>query len=424
MADDYERSRDLMLLVQSLKRTVEDRSPRGIGRIGAEDWRRTVLAFEEVRVILRQASRRRERPEPIDLDLMGEAHDKLVAVASDPSLMDVILSMPLRLLPPLRQESIERFRGMSAGDGLFAAIDLAAGLSQPPEQQAFDLTQLADVSRLARMVPEQKIAPAKFGIDHDKIVVVRQHHSVPSDERAAVEAARSHLHTTGKRIVDALSSSNCDRRLIEAIEGLQTALVEPDNVIQLGLANLGCEAICSTAKDELPDALCGMIKGHTAAIGMFVAQFPEWQKFSENAAAVELTARDVEEINRAASQIIAQTEGKPEIADDEVPKTIRAIRSLTLDPATTGRKAAFALLRTVENFVSTVFGYGADFISKTASKTSEELSTAISRTAAGVLMAAALAGASQMTGVTDRIAEAGWIKNAVEIVQRQIAKSE
>jgi hypothetical protein len=320
-------------------------------------------------------------------------------------------------------EPMERFRGLPSGAALDAAIDLSAaliGASQPP----LDLEEIADVERLLNIVPQQKVAPAKFGIERNKIVIVPQRHVVPEDDRAAAEAARAHLHKSGEGIVEALTSSNCDRRLVEAMRDLQTALETSGNIIELGLTNLSFEAICGAAQEELPDAVCGMLKGQTAAIGMFVAQFPEWQKFSENAGSVELSAADVEEIDRAASQIIAKIEGKPEVADEEVPKTIRAIRSLIADPSKTVRKAAFALLRTVENFVATALSYGANFIGKTASKTSDELSTAAAKTAAAILVAAAVAGASQMTGVTGRIVETGWMKNALEIVRGQSASAD
>lgn len=416
MAYEYERYRELSVLVQSLKRSVEDLTPREVGRI-SEEWRRAVIALEEVRVILRQAGRGAARP--VDLDLVAEAREKLIQIASSGIIMSVIGRIPLRPLPPTGQYRIlEDFRGQPSEAALHAAIDLAEVLLKEAELE-LELPRIIDAERLRRIVPQQKIAPAKFGIDHDKIIILPQRHTVPKDDKSAAEAARAHLQKSGAKIVAALSASNCDRRLIEAVEDLQTALAEPGNIIELGLNNLSCEAICGAAKDELPDAICGMLKAHTAAIGMFVAQFPEWQKFAENAAAVELTASDVEEINRAANQIIAQMESNPEVADEAVPKTIRAIRDLTSDPAKTAKKAAFALLRTVENFVSTALSYGADFIGQTARKTSDELSTAISKTAAGVLLAAAIAGASQMTGVTDRIAEAGWIKNALEIVRQQ-----
>ncbi|WP_183253567.1 hypothetical protein [Brevundimonas basaltis] len=421
MADEFDLHRELTFLVHSLRRTVEDRPPRGIGGISTAQWRRTLLALEEVRVILRQAARD-GRSGSIQAELVHEAHDKLISISADSEIMETISSMKLLVFIASQREraAMEKYRGIPAGEALIKAIDLSGAIWATRNQAEFDLVDKEELRRLQRIIPDQKISPAKFGISAGKIVVVSQHHSPMKDDVGSADAARSHLHQSGNRIIDALRASNCDRRLIEGLEGLQAKLAESDNIIELGLTNIGCEAMCNLAKAELPDAVCGMIQGHTTAVAMFVAQFPEWQRFSENAAAAELMPADIEEINRAASQIISHVEGRPELADEDVPKTIRAIRNLTSDPSTTLRKAAFALLRTIENFVATVFNFGADFIGNTAKKTADGVSDAVAKAAVVALMSVAIAGATQMTGVAGRISEAGWMKNAVEIVQRQI----
>lgn len=425
MADELDPHREVTFLVHSLRRTIEDRPPSSVGRISTIQWRRTLLALEEVRVILRQAVRQ-SRSRSLDVSLAEEAHQKLAAMASDTEIMDTISSMKLSLFlaSPRERQMFDKYRGITAVDALFVATDLSATIYRPTGQQILDLGNTEELRQLARVVPAQKISPAKFGIDNGRIFLVAQNHEAPTNDANNVGAARAHLRQSGEKIIEALRASNCDRRLIEGLESLQASLAEPSNVIELGLTNIGCEAMCGMASAELPDAICGMLRGHTTAVGMFVAQFPEWQRFSENAAAIELTPADVKEINRAASQIISRIQDRPDIADDEVPRTIRAIRSLTADSSTTVKKAAFALLRTIENFVATVFSFGADFIGKSATKTSEALSDAVARAAIVVLMSAAVAGVGQMTGVTGKIAEASWMKTAVEIVQRQLSGTE
>lgn len=422
MPNQMDQHRELTLLLFSLRRSVEDRPPHRIGTISNAQWRRALLALEEVRVILRQSARRGGQ-RPIDIEMFEEAHEKLLEISSDAELMEILGNTKLvpTIVPKQERALLEPYRGLPGSEGIYVALDLSSAIASAEPKQ-FDLQMGEALRRLERIVPEQKVSPAKFGIVDQKVVVLPQSHAPGKADIENATNARIHLHGSGARIIDALRNSNCDRRLIEGLEAVQAKLEQNTNVIELGLANLGCEAMCSMAKAELPDALCGMIQGHTTAVAMYVAQFPDWQRFAENAASADLDASDVEEINRAASQIITHIQDRPEIADSEVPKTIRAIRRLTADPATTMKKAAFALLRTVENFVATVFGFGAEFLTTTAKKTSDKVSDAVSRAAVIALMSAALAGASQMTGVSAHIAEAGWIKNAVEIVQQQISK--
>ena len=186
---------------------------------------------------------------------------------------------------------------------------------------------------------------------------------------------------------------------------------------------MAVERVCKGAASELPDALLGAIEGQTAGIGMYVAQFPAWQRFSENAASVELDARDVQRIGEAAQVVIDKLNLQPEIADDEVPRTLKALRALIADPAQATKRAAFAVLRTVENLVAKIYQYGADFLDKTVMKTIDGLSGAASKVIIGSLLTIALAATVNLGGVTGKVAETAWMKTAAELVRKQIEEA-
>jgi hypothetical protein len=137
---------------------------------------------------------------------------------------------------------------------------------------------------------------------------------------------------------------------------------------------------------------------------------------------VNLTERGVEQIHTAAATLARELSAKPEIVDPEVPRTLTWLASFLRDPAKGSRRAAFALLRSIENLVSGVFAFGVEFISGTAKKTADSLSTAVSRTVVVSLLSLALAGATQLAPVAGKIGELSWLKNATELVQRQIDK--
>ena len=79
-------------------------------------------------------------------------------------------------------------------------------------------------------------------------------------------------------------------------------------------------------------------------------------------------------------------------------------------------------MRSIENLVSKVFSYGADFLEQTTTKTVNALSSAASKLVVIGLLTLALGGATSIGGVAGKINEMAWLKNAVEIVQKQIDK--
>lgn len=182
MADEYDSHRELTFLVHSLRRTIEERPPRGIGTVSNLQWRSALLAFEEVRVILRQSvSRGRQRP--LYVDLLREAHEKLISIASDPEIISTIEHMTLLLtvVPRGDRPVMESYRGMSAIEALHIAIDLSGSISLG-EQRSLELAGIdefsrGEIQRLERIIPKQKVSPVKFGIAGAKVVVLPQNHA-------------------------------------------------------------------------------------------------------------------------------------------------------------------------------------------------------------------------------------------------------
>lgn len=322
----------------------------------------------------------------------------------------------LRFRPsPARQRLPDVYReaDFNVLDALLLTLSRISQLSAPQSSNSAN-------TALRQVVPVQRLAPAMFDIADGKLVVVRQPATADPEDDRSINGARAGLLKTGQKIIDALDRSNCDPRVIEGFKDLQNLLLEEDNIIQLALMNLGVNRVCKGVAGELPDVLVGAIEGHTTAIGMYVAQFPEWRRFSENAASIDLTPSDIGDIGNAAQSIITKFEETPDIADDEVPRTIIALRALISDPKRASTRAAFAVLRTIENLVSRVYTLGADLLEQTAAKTVSGLSTATSTAIVGGLMALALGATVSLGGVTTKVAEAAWMKTAAEIVKRQI----
>jgi hypothetical protein len=380
-----------------------------------EAFKSISLKIESMRLDLSFARRTGERPSG---EVLRQAETDLRELLDNPTFHE-LGRRRFRSGPPGRENLLQELNQgdrsiIEAAQILLRRInEMSRGSSEREEKGPSSVA-------LRRVVPEQKLAPAMFDIIDGKLVLVKQTLQARADDAVNAQRARDALLERGKGIIDALERSNCDRRVVESMRQLQTELERQDNIIELGLMNMAVERVCKGAAAELPDALLGAIDGQTVGIGMYVAQFPAWQRFSENAASVELDVADVERIGEAAQAAIDKLALQPEVADENVPKTLKALRALIANPKVASQRAAFAVLRTVENLVAKIFQYGADFLDKTITKTIEGLSTTASRVIIGSLLAVALAATANLGGITGKVAETAWMKTATEIVKKQI----
>src|SRR5581483_2727076 len=223
-------------------------------------------------------------------------------------------------------------------------------------------------------------------------------------------------------IIEELERSNCDRRLLTNVQHLQSQLMDETDAIKIGLTNLSCEFMCSAFDHELPSAVSSMLKAHTRGVQLFVGQFPEWNRFLENAAAAHLEEADVETLRLASDRLVRTLQSEPQIVDPEVPRTLAYLSQLLENPGATAKRAAFAVLRSMENLISLVFNYGTEFGQKTISKAIESGSSAASRIIVITLLTIALSGATSIGPIASKVPEMTWLRTATEIVKKQLEK--
>jgi hypothetical protein len=210
--------------------------------------------------------------------------------------------------------------------------------------------------------------------------------------------------------------------LVETLEQLQFQLETDENIVKIGITNIGCETAGGAFAKELPDAVSAMLQAHTRAVYLFAGQFPDWNRFLENAASVHLTMRDIEKVSEATSKLIERLEARPEIVDPAVPATLAALLAFLRAPRDAAKKAAFSLLRSIENLVSSIYEFGVIFFEKTMKKTLDDLSTAAARTIVASLLALALSGATGIGPLAGKIGEMTWLRTATELVRDQIQR--
>jgi hypothetical protein len=287
-----------------------------------------------------------------------------------------------------------------------------------PPQPAFD------GAAIHRVVPkEQNPAPLTFDIVDEKLKLVPQKPTLLEEDGGNAQSAKETLIESGSAILNELERSNCDRRLFENIKDLQKQLEAETDIIRLGLANIGADIMCGTFAAELPDAVSAMLKAHNVGISMYVSQFIEWQKFTEKAALTEIGSDDVAAIHQATAKVIAELNAQPDLADPEVPKSLAALNLMIADPRGSSKRAAFAVLRSMENLVIKVFNHGADFLGRTVEKSIEKGSS-LAASAVIALMTIGLAGAMGLLPIAAHLSNSSWISKAIDVVQRQMGKIE
>jgi hypothetical protein len=276
-----------------------------------------------------------------------------------------------------------------------------------------------DLRDLQRIVPGQKIAPIQFDIKEGRLFIIKQRNRTAQEDESNAKAAREALIAQGEELLAKMKESNCDRRFIESFERLQGELAVEENIIKVGISNLVCVEMCTAFENEVSLALAGMLRGHTRAIDLLCAQYPDWNRFVENAASSQLNDEDVEILVETTGVVVEKLRDT-QLAEPDVPVTISYLRELLRKPGTSGRRAAFAVMRTLENMISKVFEYATAMVDESVKETIKQTSKAIGRIVAGGLLLLAIESAGSLSTVAQKIPESRWITQASEIIKKHI----
>lgn len=372
----------------------------------------------------RYAFRARVSRRPQDWDewfvAAEELQDNLADLMQDRQFVDFAARRRFRLVPPDRRRRIALDPRFEEGDLTIADAILLLQETLPTGHPTAGEESGRASERLKRVVPEQRVSPVRFDIADGRLIVQPQPAVPPESDKQIIESAFGQLVQQGDRLLEELDRSNCDPRLRENVRQLQNQLVGQSDIIKLGLTNLGCAMMAEAFECELPDAVASMLRAQSVGVSMYVAQFPEWSEFSEKAAAVALDEEAVARISGAAQELTQTLTSDPSLAEPEVPRVIGFLNELIADPRKATKRAVFAVLRTIENIVIRVYQHSADCLEKTAKKTSDGLSTSLSKVAIAGLLGLALAAAVQLTPLAAHLPEMAWVGRATEIVRQQL----
>ncbi len=388
----------------------------------------TLMMVEEARIRFNTNTRYREAPTKDEWEITRNELLEFIEKFRKSGFIDKAFFERQFLVTPLMQSDrespspfmsvlIDRKSQLTVSNALAIFLDyiLNTKFKLVEEQETLPLEQLK------RIIPAQKVAPVQFDILDGRIVISAKAPRTEEADKSNIQSALNHILESGEKLLENLTKSNCDRRMLESVCELHKQVASAENVIKIGLSNLACSVMGTQFRDEMPGAIAGMLNAYNASISLYVAQFPEWEQFAQKAASLDVDYEDVHEVDIAAAELIEALKGNTSVADPEVPKTISFVRQFLLLPGASSKRAVFAMIRTIENLVSIILRHSVNFLEKTAENLVETGSKATSKVIIG-LLGIALLGASSIGDVATR-AGAPWVKQAAEIMQKQIEKA-
>jgi hypothetical protein len=277
-----------------------------------------------------------------------------------------------------------------------------------------------DLDRLLLLdgaVPAQQIAPLQFDIVDEKVVISAAVTDQKFAQNPVVPDAIKQIAGMGTDLLDVLARSNCDSRLSSSVEAIITLVREDAAPVRIGLANMQLGIFAVNYRDELSDGIAAQLVGFHTAVSMLAAQSEEWKEFLSNAADANMETGAVSEIERVIEGIVPMLRASPYV-DSEIPITIQFISSFISHPGRESKKAAFAVLKTLENLVAKIVQFNIDLIRKTSVKTVDKASDKLSSFASNLLTIALFAAVG--VGASAATVGSPWLIQAAEVLSRSL----
>jgi hypothetical protein len=335
------------------------------------------------------------------------------------------VSAPANMIPFNRSPLLIGYRlpfagfeeaNLSVGDVLKQLVELIEEISPEEADQA-------DVERLAEVLPEQSLGAATFSIRNDKLELKVQDAAVPKRDASIINEAKRELERITRGLNRELANTNCDRRVVEAGEALETALASGTDIISLGIRGEVFSQTTERLSNELPSSVLAILTAHGSVLKMYLGQYPEWVHFVQNAARAEITGSSALAAQNASADLRRHLDGKYDLADPEVPRLLRLLEEASRSPGTAGQRATFALVRALENFVIAAYHLLVQYLRKTGEKTVDRLSSTTSKLISAGVVSAAVYVALSLTTVGVALPGSGWIVEATKIVAQLLPKS-
>lgn len=274
---------------------------------------------------------------------------------------------------------------------------------------------------IGEVVPAQHLAPLQFTVINGKLHLKRQISRSSDENRSLLNYGRTALQDDATAILSTLSQTNVDPRFTLAFTEVRDILRTDADIIRLGMLSNTCDALTRRFSEQLPEIVSARVEAFSTNLIMFVSQFPDWQKFS---AAVnelhEIRTGDIVTAFSTGMQLIETIKDQKDLVDPQVPISLKLLLEAIRDPSTSSKRAAFGVIRTLENLIGTIFLsfgglFGAGFAGiKEGLKTSAKIATV------AILLSAATHAASNLSPSVSRITNSNWLEQASKIIEKAL----
>lgn len=273
---------------------------------------------------------------------------------------------------------------------------------------------------LRRITPPQKLGPIEFEFINN-VLRIRHSASVPGMlDKANVEKAREALLGQGRILSAQLKNANVDGRICQLLEEVVSRIDNRQDVIALGIANVAIQLVVQECSHEIAEPTAVALKAFSINIAMYVAQFPDWVRYSENAAMAEYTVSDVEAVYSAGVELVDRLQKAGEAVDKEIPRTIAWMITAVRDHRTTAKRAVFGTIRTIENLVAIVFTSFSEWLGAADDGIRNGVKAAVKPATAMFLLLAAADAATSVSPTAARVLQSAWLGEAAKMVRREV----
>ncbi len=292
--------------------------------------------------------------------------------------------------------------------------ELLAALPSPPD----------GLDKLEKIIPDQGIAPLTYEVINGVLRIRHKAALTDAADRRNTEAARDELLDQGFKLTEALHQSNLDARFIDALADMQVRLADRQDVVRLGMYAITFQLMVEAVSHEMPELFVVPLKGYSIGVGMYVAQHPDWIKFSENSAAIEFSADKVRDVYQAGVTLVKELRSMQNAVDPEVPKSLAFLLGAIEDPRRAVKKTVYAAITSISNLVITVIkGFGGIVKAAYGGATGGVKIAASGIVASSILLAAGHV-ATKISPAAGHVLQTSWLKEAGELIVNSVKKAE
>lgn len=276
---------------------------------------------------------------------------------------------------------------------------------------------------LSEVVPTQQSAPLQFAVLNGKLQLKKQSAKSKAEDRKIISLGKASLQDDSNTLLNSLRETNADPRLSLAVAGIRDTLASDADVIRLGMLSISCETMCRKFSDQLSDIVSSQLEALSTNLSLFVAQFPEWQRFIENASqTTALAHEDIQHLYRGGLALVEKLKTDDTLVDPQVPRSVELILEAIRDPRRSSKRAIYGTVTTIQNLLSAIFtGFGG-LLGSGFSGLKEGLKTSIKAITIAGLLTVAAQQASTLSPTISKVTNSNWLDQAAKIVEKALEK--